>query len=97
MIAERCQFHRRNQAADENIAEFDAAMRKLTTHCEFGETLEESLKDRFVCGLQHEATQPRLLAEHALTYQKALEIAGGIEAADSNTPALKTQEPLVHK
>ena len=67
VIAERFQFHRRTQAADESIAEFDAALRKLATHCEFGETLEETLRDRFVCGLRHEATQRRLLTEHALT------------------------------
>ena len=87
VIAERFQFHRRTQAAGERIAEFDAALRKLTTHCEFGETLEEALRDRFVCDLQHEATQCRLLAEHTFTYKKALEIARGMEAADSNTTA----------
>ena len=52
VIAEIFQFHRRAQAADESIAEFDAALRKLATHCEFGETLEEALRDRFVCGLR---------------------------------------------
>ena len=97
VIAERFQFHRRAQASDESIAEFDAALRKLATHCEFGETLEEALRDRFVCGLRHEATQRRLLSEHALTYQKALEIARGMEAANKNTAALKVQKPLVHK
>ena len=40
VIAEKFQFHRRAQASDESIAEFDAALRKLATHCEFGETLE---------------------------------------------------------
>ena len=30
-------------------------------------------------------TQHRLLTEHALTYQKVLEIARDMEAADSNT------------
>ena len=96
VIAERFQFHRRAQAANESITEFDATLRKLATHCEFGEKLEEALRDRFVCGLRHEATQRRLLSEQALTYQKALEIARGMEAADSNTAALKVQEPLVH-
>ena len=97
VIAERFQFHRHSQAAEEGIAEFDAALRSLATHCEFGDTLEETLRDRFVCGLRHEATQRRLLMEHDLTYQKALEIAKGMEAADSNTAALKNHEPLVHK
>ena len=97
VIAERFHFHRRVQAVGESVAEFDAALRKLATHCEFGETLEETLRDRFVCGLRHEATQRRLLTEHALTYTKALEIAKGMEAADSNTISLKIREPPINK
>ena len=42
VIAERFQFHRGIQAADESIPEFDAAWRKLATRCEFGETLEKA-------------------------------------------------------
>ena len=53
---------------DESIAEFDAALRKLTTYCELGGTLEETPHDWFVCSLRHEATQCWLLTEHALTY-----------------------------
>ena len=97
VIVERFYFHKRVQASDESIAEFDAALRKLAIHCEFGEMLEEVLRDRFVCGLRHEATQRRLLSETMLTYQKALEIAKGMEAADSNTVSFKAKEPVIHK
>ena len=51
VIAERYRFHRRDQAAGETIADFVAELRKLTTHCKFGDTtdfLDESLRDRFV-------------------------------------------------
>ena len=34
-------FHRCMQAAGKSIAEFDAALRKLATHCELGNKLEE--------------------------------------------------------
>ena len=96
VIAERFYFHKRVQAADESIAEFDAALRKLAIHCEFGEMLEVVLRDRFVCGLRHEATQRCLLSEATLTYQKALEIAKGMEVADSNTVSFKAKEPVIH-
>ena len=84
VIAERYRFHRRDQAVGENITDYVAELRKLTTHCKFEETtdfLEESLRDRFVCGLRSEGTRKRLLTENKLTFSKALEIAQSLEAA----------------
>ena len=43
VIADRFKFHKRDQSATESIAEFDAALRKLAIHCNFGETLEDTL------------------------------------------------------
>ena len=40
VIAERFYFHKRVQAVGESIADFDAVLRKLAIHCEFGATLE---------------------------------------------------------
>ena len=97
VIAERFYFHKRAQAVGESIADFDAALRKIVLNCEFGATLEESLRDRFVCGLQHEATQRRLLSEPALTYQKAFEIAKAMETADTNRKSFKDPEPPIRK
>ena len=79
LIAERLHFHKREQGKGETIAEFDAALRKLAVHCQFGETLEASLRDRFVCGLCHNTIQRWLLSETTLTYHKALEIARGMD------------------
>ena len=55
MKAERFHFHRCVQAVDESIADFNAALQKLATNFKFGGTLEETLRDRFVCGLRNEA------------------------------------------
>ena len=82
---------------DENIAEFDAALRNLATYCEFGGTLEEALRDLFVCGVRNEATKHKLLTEQDLTYQNALEIAKGMEATKSNSISLKTRELSVNR
>jgi len=97
VIAERFYFHKRNQAVGESIAEFDASLRKLAVHCEFGDKLDDALRDRFVCGLRHESIQRRLLSEKTLTYKKAMEIAQGMEAADQNTKAFKSTEQPVRK
>ena len=61
VILERFYFHKRVQAVGETITDFKLALRNLAIHFQFGATLEESLRDRVVCGLQHEATQRRLL------------------------------------
>ena len=106
MIAERFHFHKRNQAVGETSTEFDAALRRLATHCKFGDALEEALRNRFVCGLRHEAIQRRLLSESDLTYAKGMELAQGMEAADKHSKAFtadkhskafKTSEPSIRK
>ena len=97
VIAERFYFHKRDQAAGESIAEYDAHLRKLAVHCKFGDTLDDTLRDRFVCGLRHDAIQRRLLSEKELTYQKAMEIAQGMETADRNSKAFKGTEIAVKK
>ena len=46
--------NKRNQAVGESIVEYMAELRKLTTHCRFGDhlELEEALRDRLVCGIR---------------------------------------------
>lgn len=95
IIAERFHFHKRQQAPAESITEYDAALRKLATHCNFGAYLEDALRDRFVCGLQCEAMQRRLLSEVDLTLKKAMELAQGMEAAASNTRSIKGADPAI--
>ena len=89
VIAERFQFHRRNQEAGESVAEYEAELRRLAANCKFGDHLTQAIRDRLVCGLRSEGTQKRLLAEADLNLAKALEIAQSMEAADRNTQRLK--------
>ena len=57
------------------MAQYIAVLKKLGEHCEFGDYLEEAMRDRFVCGLRNEAIQKRLLTEKSLTFRKAVEVA----------------------
>ena len=59
-------------------------LRALAQWCKFGDTLDDMLRDRLVCGVNEETIQRRLLAEARLTLKKALEIAQGLEAAARN-------------
>ena len=90
IIAERFHFHRRDQAADESISVYIAELRRQATTCKFDEAfLDESLRDRFVCGLKSEAIQRRLLSEEKLLLKKAVETALAMESAEKNTKSLK--------
>ena len=57
VIADQFHFHRRDQAPGESISNYIAELRRLATHCEFGEYLDQALRDRLVCGIHHENTQ----------------------------------------
>ena len=95
IIVERYHFHKRDQLEGETIAEYDAALRKLATHCQFADYLEEALRDRFVCGLRDGALQRRLLAEKELTLTKAMDLALSMEAAEKNTRSVKGHDSSI--
>ena len=59
MIAEHFDFHKRDQSPGESIAEFDAVLRNLATHCQFIANLADNLRDIFVCGLVTINMDPR--------------------------------------
>ena len=89
VIAERYYFYNRHQKPSESIADFVAELRRFATHCEFGDHLNEALRDRLVCGMRHKGIQQRLLSEFGLTLTKAIEIAQGMEAAERNARKLQ--------
>ena len=87
-IAERYKFHKRVQQEEETVAEFVLPLKGLAKHCDFGDFLNDALRDRLVCGLNKESIQRRLLAEADLTFQKACEIAQAMEMVEKDASAL---------
>ena len=71
------------------MATYIAELRHLSEHCEFGLTLSEMLRDRLVCGVEEPKIQRRLLAEPALSFDKAFELALALESADKNAKDLQ--------
>lgn len=72
IIVERYLFHKRDQAANETIAEYVAELRRLAAKCNFGPYLDQALRDRFVCGINSEQVQKGLLTESDLDIDAAL-------------------------
>ena len=63
------------------MASYVSRLRALTPFCDFGNTLDNMLRDRLVCGINHEQLQRRLLAEPNLRFAKAMDIAQPFESA----------------
>ena len=59
-----------------------AELGKLTEHCWYGEVLNDMLRGRLGCGINHERTQQYLLSDSSsLTLEKALDISLSLESA----------------
>ncbi|XP_048247554.1 uncharacterized protein K02A2.6-like [Haliotis rufescens] len=89
VIVERLKFHKRDRKSQESVAAYASELRKLASTCDFGTTLDDSLRDRLVCGINNDAIQRRLLAEKALDYNKAFTLAQSMELAAKNEEDIK--------
>lgn len=83
-IAERFYFYQRSQGPTETVTEYVAELRCLAAYCQFGDFLNDALRDRFVCDLQNRSTQKSLLSKKNLTLKKGIEVAQGTTAAESH-------------
>ncbi|XP_075559322.1 uncharacterized protein LOC142590796 [Dermacentor variabilis] len=93
-LCARFLFYKRNQAAEDSVADYVTALRKLAEDCGFVDEqlpLDIMMRDRFVCGLQNEAVQQRLLEEHDLTFNVAYDMAATAEATAKQQRDIRMQ------
>ena len=88
-IVQRCKFNSRFRGEGESVADFVASLRSLAEYSNYGQQLDEMLRDRIVCGIQDDSIQRRLLSEQKLDLKGAVEISQGIETANANIRDLK--------
>ena len=84
-IVQRYKFNSRSRQDGELVAVYVSELRAIAQYYNFGETLELMLRDRFVCGINDQQTQKKLLAEKVLSFDKAMEIAVAIKSATQGT------------
>ena len=93
-------FNTRIRKRGESIALYVAELRRLAEHCNYGDSLNEMLRDRLVCSINNnERLQRRLLAEASLTFKKAYDITLAMEAAERSAKELQgtaTNEDGIH-
>ncbi len=92
-VMERFRFNSRAKKEGESIADYVAALRKLTEFCNYGAALDKMLRDRLVWGVKDTYIQKKLLAERDLTLAKAIQIAQSAETADKNLREMGSGEP----
>lgn len=88
-IVQRCKFNSRQRKQGESIATYVAELRAIAEFCNYGDKLDEMLRDRLVCGVNDDRIQCSLLKRSELTLEKALEIAISSETASHNATDLK--------
>ena len=88
-IMQRLAFHSRVRAHGESVVEFVATLRRLAADCKFGDSLDENLRDRLVCGINDSAIQRQRLNESNLDLKKALQIATATEATGKHLSQLQ--------
>ena len=66
----------------------------MAKHYNFRTYLNEALCDRLVCGLRNKAIQKQLLSEAELTFERAIQIAQGMESAERNCSELHGTEAV---
>ena len=98
IIVQRYTFHTRYRKEHESIATYVAELKKLSGHCGFGDTLNDMMRDRVVCGINDVRMQRRLLSEPELTYKKAFDLAQAMESAEKYTQSLRLpKQEIVHE
>lgn len=71
-VVERAKFYSRRQKLGENAAAFALALRALSQTCNFGDSLNEQLRDRFVMGLSDNLLRRSIIQANPTSLEDAL-------------------------
>lgn len=67
---QRYKFNTRIRSASETVADYVAALREIAQHCEYKDSLQDMLRDRLVCGVNHEAITNSLFSDKKLDFDR---------------------------
>jgi len=68
----------------------------IARYCDFGANLEDTMRDRFVCGIRDAAVCKKLLTNDTLTMEEALKTASAQEIVDREAATLTSGAGGVH-
>ena len=83
-------FNRRDQQADKTVEDYIAALRTLSSTCNFCDCLKDTLlRDRIVLGIRDSSTGKRLLQEADLNLKTCIDMSRAAEATIHQLKSLK--------
>ena len=94
-VAEAYVFDTRTQLSSESVSEFILALKKLSTHCNFGPTpqLKQKLRNRLVAGVRSDSIRQALIKEGAtLTWDNAVTLATQMDNYQSSAMAQQASD-----
>ena len=94
VIMRRFHFNTCVRLEGESVNQFVTRLRDLASHCDYGDSAKELIRDRLVCGVRDDHLQRTLLAVSKLTFDKAYELAILHEAAVQNSRLLSGPSAL---
>jgi len=100
VILERFRFNKRDRKDGESVADYIAELRNLSRDCEYGDKLDEMIRDRLVCGIGDVSVQKKLLQAKDLDFPKAQKLALSAEASVKESKSLthgSNSEMQLHK
>ena len=88
VIMRRFRFKTCVRQEGESITAYVTRLRDLASHCEYGDSAKELIRDHLVCGVRDDTLQRSLLSAAKLTFDKAYELALLHESAVQNARVL---------
>lgn len=89
IVYDRFKFFSRSQMNHESVDKYVTELKILAVPCEFGNELENLIRDRLVLGIQDKGLQERLLREPELELKKALDTCRANEASKQQIEEIK--------
>lgn len=89
VLAERFRFRQYRQVKGQTVAQYVAELKKMARFCGFEATLDENMRDQFVCGLSSDIIRQRLFAETKINFAKSVSLALSLEAAERDSVAVE--------